>query len=160
MLARPPEGGSPSRGSPSARQGNIARRVSRCTSPGRLARRRDDDTPSRLHGLSKPSDVLLMVCRAGQEVEDGTIVPNVHGRYWPITGHVRFDPLDAIRLGSQPCLRAVECRTRDVEHADASDALAEDEIHEAGISAPMSMIQVAGPTPADSSSRAETVGVS
>ena len=83
-------------------------------------------------------------------MKNGTIVPDVNERDMPLAGHVRLDPRDA--SGS------LQGGGGNVEHTDAADAFAEDEVHEAGIPAPMSMIQVAGPRPTDSRRCADMVG--
>lgn len=97
--------------------------------------RRDDEMTARLDDRGHVSQVRCAIGRIGQEVEDGTIVPDVDRVSVPVSRDVRFEPAGDTRVGAEPDLCAFERLARRVQDSDADEASRQEMIDETGIPA-------------------------
>lgn len=94
---------------------------------------RDNRAAANLECASQTCHVRIALIGRSQEVENGSIVPDVDGRNLPRSHHVCFKPRDARRFGSQSATRARECSRRHIEHRHAGETAFQQAIDEAGI---------------------------
>jgi hypothetical protein len=92
--------------------------------------------PSRSDGVSNLANISPALFRAGQEMEDGAVVPNVVGAPRKFEfGDVANDALNAISKFFQPLLGNIDCGLRDIEDGDVRIAPGQQVIDERGFSA-------------------------
>ena len=87
-------------------------------------------------GMSNLANVRLTLLRAGQEVEDGAVVPNVVGASWKFeSSDIANDPLNSVSKFFQPLLSHLDWGLRDIEDGDGLIAPSKQVIDERGFTA-------------------------
>lgn len=94
---------------------------------------RDDRRATSLENLAKTRNVLGLIVGSRQEVENGTIVPDVYRWRRPLGGDVGFNPQHFVGRISEPCSSSLKRCARYVQDTDAFDAACEQVIHQAGV---------------------------
>src|SRR5882757_2072066 len=91
---------------------------------------RDDHMTAGPHRLLKAQDICSAVCRLGQEVKGGAIVPEVVAVRRLPGGDISGDPIDPVSAPPEPLFRLLEGLCGKIEYRYLVEALVEDAINQ------------------------------
>jgi hypothetical protein len=91
---------------------------------------RNDDMASDRDGVGETSDVPLLICGIGQEVEHRAVVPKVEHGVEAVFEYVLLDPCDVVRSVAESTARVSGCDGGHVEDSEIRVSLTEEVIHQ------------------------------